>query len=97
MHAQVISGHVSFSVCVGIRKHVPIIMSSPSLQTVVERDQQISQLQRTCDEVRREKKRRSITASDMDNEVSKLTKVSESTLLCVVLPIAIGCWRPVGL
>ena len=44
-------------------------------QAVEERDHQVAQLQRTCEEVKKEKKRRSITASDMDNEVSRLTQV----------------------
>ena len=52
------------------------------VQALREREARISQLQQACEEVRREKKRRSITASDMDTEVTRLTKVKITSWLC---------------
>ena len=45
-------------------------------QALRDHEAQIRQWQTTCEEVHKEKKRRSITVSDMGTEVSKLTKVN---------------------
>ena len=46
------------------------------IQTLLEREAQVGQLHEACEDISREKKRRSIAVSDMDNEVVRLHMVS---------------------
>ena len=49
------------------------------VQAVLEYQGQLRHWQKACEEVGREKKRRSLTVSDMDSEVSRLKKVYTMT------------------
>ena len=50
--------------------------SVPLFQVVQDRDHQLHQLKCEWEEVHRDRKMNSITASDMSREIDKLTKVS---------------------
>ena len=101
-HTQVCHYQMGVNVCSDMTVYTHV--SIPVTQALQDCEARIRYWQKACEEVRKEKKRRSITVSDMDSEVTRLTKVRNTPsgyviynlkpFICSLLPFSISLLSP---